>query len=218
LAGRKKKAVRRKPGRPQASQKTPGRDGIVAAAARLFATLPPHRVTNVMVAREAGVDPALVRYYFASRAELIVSVVEHIVTSWVASHQPPANASPADRLAAVIRGMVDFARSVRSMQRLMIEECAESKQPGVRRRVRELNAKALENYARIFAQDQPGALVPSDPLLVYVAIIGMSEFFEAAQAMILPLLADREDPAALEERYKDFIVGMVLDGLRPRGR
>ena len=72
---------RRKRGRPQASQQTVGREGIIASARKLLETLPPHRVTIVMIARHAGVDPALVRYYFSGREELLFAVVENIVTT-----------------------------------------------------------------------------------------------------------------------------------------
>lgn len=207
----------RKRGRPSASQKAPGRDGIVAAARRLLEKSPPHRVTNLMIAREAGVDPALVRYYFASRAELQIAVVEHIVSTWVAAHPPP-DATPDEQLATAIGGMVDFARGARSMQRLMIEECAESKLPAIRKRVRDMNAKAVAGFSRILDQDDSAPLVPTDPLLLYIAIIGMSEFFVAAQPMIMPLLPGKTDADALAERYKAFIVRLVLDGLRPRKR
>src|SRR5581483_5205572 len=88
---------RRKRGRPFASEETAGRAGIVAAARRLLEDLPPHRVTVVMIAREAGVDPAMVRYYFASREELFLAVTENIVLTWVAGHPPPV-APPAERL------------------------------------------------------------------------------------------------------------------------
>jgi TetR/AcrR family transcriptional regulator len=210
-------ASRRRPGRPSASQKAPGKVGIVAAARRLLEKAPPHRVTNVMIAREAGVDPALVRYYFASRAELLIAVVEHIISTWVSAHQPPS-AAPAERLAAGIRGMVDFAHGARSLQRLMIEECAESKLPAVRQRVRELNTRGVASFARCLGQDEPRPLVPVDPLLLYIAIIGMSEFFVAALPMILPLLPAKHDASKFAERYKSFIVHLVLDGLKPRSQ
>ena len=206
---------RRKRGRPFASEETAGRAGIVAAARRLLEDLPPHRVTVVMIAREAGVDPAMVRYYFASREELFLAVTENIVLTWVAGHPPPV-APPAERLSSYIAGMVDFARTTRSMQRLMIDECAEAKAPEVRRRVRELNEMAVRGYAQLFDSNQPAPLESVDPLLAYIAIIGMSEFFVAAQPMIAPLLPRKTSPDELAERYKKFLIKMVLDGLRPR--
>jgi len=36
-----------------------------------------------MIARKAGVDPALVRYYFSSREELFLAVAENILITWI---------------------------------------------------------------------------------------------------------------------------------------
>jgi len=207
---------KRKRGRPQASEEGVGREGIIAAARALIETLHPHRVTIVKIAAKAGVDPALVRYYFSSREELFIAVAENLVTSWVAAHPPLARAAPAEKLATVVSQMVDFARSVRSMQRLMIDECAEAKSPQVRQRVLELNSLAVQSYAQLFDQKQAEPLEPVDPLFAYIAIIGMSEFFAAAQSMIVPLLPQKVSTDELAERYKRFLVKMVLDGLRPR--
>jgi TetR/AcrR family transcriptional regulator len=209
---------KRKRGRPHASQQPIGREGIIASARSLLERLPPHQVTIVKIAREAGVDPALVRYYFSNREELLLAVVEDILTTWTATHTPSPAETPAEQLAAWIRGMIDFAGKVRSMQRLMIDECAEGKSPEVRKRVRELNALAVAGYAKLFDQNRKDALEPADPLLFYVAIIGMSEFFFAAQPMIQPLLSKKTSTHALAERYKEFVVRMVLNGLKPRRR
>ena len=213
-AGRQIKRRRRR-GRPYASEETAGREGIIAGARKLLETLPPHRVTIVMIAREAGVDPAMVRYYFASREELFLAVTENMVMTWVARHPSPI-APPAERLSSRVSGMVDFARSARSMQRLMIDECAEAQSLEVRKRVQELNEMAVQGYAHLFDPNQSDPLEPVDPLLAYIAIIGMAEFFVAAQPMIIPLLPKKTSSEELAERYKKFLVKMVLDGLRPR--
>lgn len=49
---------------------------------------------------------------------------------------------------------------------------------------------------------------------MFVSIIGMCEFFAAAQGMIQPLAPEGMAAEELAARYKDFIIRMVLDGLR----
>jgi AcrR family transcriptional regulator len=190
-----------------------GRDVIVAAARQVLDKLPPHQATFSSIARKAGVDPALVRYYFSSREKLLLAVIEDILTDWVASHPSPAS-SPTTRLAAHIGGMLDFARQVRSMQRMMIDECAESKSAEVRRRVRDLNAGLVNFYTLLLHTEGKPARDATDPLFLHVAVIGLCEFFAAAQAMIRPLAPEGMDPEELAARYKKFIVRLVLDGLR----
>jgi AcrR family transcriptional regulator len=213
----KRPATAKKPGRgrgrPRLVQGSVGRDTIVTAARALMERLPPHEATFSAIARKAGVDPALVRYYFTSREQLMLAVIENIIESWTASHPSPA-AQPAARLASHVGDMLDFSRKVRAMQRLMVEECAGSKSTDVRRRVRELNEGAVSFYRLLVHSEKHSAKNPTDPLFMYVAIIGMCEFFAAAQGMIQPLAPEGMPAEELAARYKDFIIRMVLDGLR----
>ncbi|MBK7116808.1 MAG: TetR family transcriptional regulator [Proteobacteria bacterium] len=206
---------RRSRGRPGSKQGAVGREAIVASARKLLEKLPPHKATISSIARSAGVDPALVRYYFGSREELLLAVIEDILATWKFTHPPQAE-GPAAKLAGFVRDMTDFALNVRSMQRLMIDECANSKSSEVRRRVRELNAGAVSRHALMLHPEKQGKVSSTDPLFMHVAIIGMCEFFAAAQTMIAPLVPEGMDSKELAERYKDFIVRLVLDGLRTR--
>ena len=206
---------RRARGRPRTKQAAVGREAIVAAARKVLDKLPPHKATISSIARSAGVDPALVRYYFSSREELLLAVIEDILSTWEYAH-PPLSAGPAGKLSWLVRDMLDFALNVRSMQRLMIDECASAKSVEVRRRVRELNAGAVHRHALLLHSEKQGANASTDPLFMYVAIIGMCEFFAAAQAMIKPLVPEGMNADELAERYKDFIERLVLDGLRTR--
>ena len=89
----------------------------------MLENLPPHQVPTVLIARKAGVDPALVRYYFSNREELLFAVIEHIIGTWAETHPPP-DAPPQKKLSAHIADMLDFSCRVRSMQRLMVDGCA----------------------------------------------------------------------------------------------
>jgi TetR/AcrR family transcriptional regulator len=220
LAPRRKKTsatsrLKRTRGRPRSGLAAVGREAIVAAARQLLDKLPPHEVPNVLIARKAGVDPALVRYYFANREELLFAVIEHILATWEANHPPP-DAPPAEKLSAHIADMFDFSCRVRSMQRLMVEEIAAAKSPAVRARVRELNSGAVRKYARFLHLEGPEGESSPDPLFAHVAIIGLCEFFAAAQAMILPLAPKHLNAAELAQQYELFIRKLVLDGLRSR--
>jgi AcrR family transcriptional regulator len=212
-AAPKKKARRR--GRPRTAHAVEGRETIVAAARQLMDAGLPHQATISSIARKARVDPALVRYYFTDRDQLLLAVMEDIINSWTASHPVPAG-EPAEQLAGHVGNMLDFARRVRSMQRLMIDECAGSRSPEVRRRVRDINATFVDSLALLL---QPGKQQPreaTDPLFLYVSIVGLCEFFAAAQAMILPLAPAGVDADELAARYREFIIRLVLDGMRSR--
>ena len=209
------KKTRRARGRPRATQAVAGRDTIVAAARQLMEEVPPHQATVSSIARKAGVDPALVRYYFKNREQLLLAVIENILDTWNASHPAPA-ASPATRLATQVGDMLDFSRGVRSMQRLMIDECAASRSAEVRRRVRDINAVKVDSFALLLHPEKATAKDSTDPLFLYIAIVGLCEFFAASQALIQPLAPEGVTADELAARYKKFIVRLVLDGMRER--
>jgi AcrR family transcriptional regulator len=210
-----RKKARRGRGRPRTAHAVAGRDTIVAAARQLMDQAPPHQATIASIARSAGVDPALVRYYFKSRDQLLLAVIEDILTTWHVSH-PVQAGGPAARLATEVGNMLDFSRQVRAMQRLMIDECAGSRSADVRRRIREINAVMVDQLALLLHPESARARDSTDPLFLYVSIVGLCEFFAAAQNMILPLAPDGMSAEELAARYKKFITRLVLDGMRSR--
>lgn len=209
------KKSRRGRGRPRSTHAVTSRDTIVAAARQLMEEGPPHRATISAIARKAGVDPALVRYYFKSRETLLLAVIEDILNTWSATHPAPAS-GPAARLTAQVGDMLDFARRVRSMQRLMIDACAKSRSAEVRRRVRDINAAFVDSLALLLHPEKTSARASTDPLFLFVSLVGLCEFFAASQDMIMPLAPDGISPDELAVRYKKFITQLVLDGLRSR--
>jgi TetR/AcrR family transcriptional regulator len=207
---------KRKRGRPQAVHDKVGRKTIVTAARQLIEKLHPHQVSIALIAREAGVDPALIRYYFTSREHILIAVVESILADWAA--HPSSSEAPADQIGTHLANMLAFSRSVRSMQRLMVEECAEAKSPVVRARVQELTAQVVQQLAGLIRVGGEPAERSPDALFMHVAMIGLCEFFAAAQAVILPLAPKGMSAAELATRYEKFIQDLVLDGVRKRLR
>jgi AcrR family transcriptional regulator len=207
---------KRKRGRPQSGHAKVGQEAIVAAARQLIEKLPPHQVTIARIAREAGVDPALVRYYFKDRELLLLAVVESILADWAA--HPPSGEAPAAQIGNHLANLLEFSRSVRSMQRLMVEECAEAKSPVVRARVQELTSRVVEQLGGLLRNDGKGAERSPEALFMHVAMIGLCEFFAASQAAILPLAPKGMGADELASRYEKFIHDLVLDGIRKRLR
>src|SRR5688572_17248082 len=71
---------RRGKGRPHASGATVGRDAVVAVTREMLKTTPPSRMSRNDVARAAGIDPALIRYYFGDQNTLLTEVLLQITS------------------------------------------------------------------------------------------------------------------------------------------
>jgi AcrR family transcriptional regulator len=206
---------KRNAGRPHSAEASDAREAILQAACRLLRDKLPAQVTNSMIAREAGADPALIRYYFGDRSALLLAVVEELMKSV----RQPAPAPPMDAeqfLAWRIGGTLRFARTARAMQRLMVDELAESSSPEVRESVRQRNRGLVDRYAEILKTQIGEEIVDVDPLFLHVAILGVCEFFTAAHSVVMPLAEPGVDAAELAARYEAFVIDLFLNGLRRR--
>jgi AcrR family transcriptional regulator len=215
MAAGRKKPERRGKGRPTASDSGVGREALVGAARELLQELPPAQVTSTAIARRANADPALVRYYFGNRENLLFEVAKQIGEE--ANRPPPDDGDPIELLADMIHNTFRFTRSAKHMQRLMIEELDSASSPEVREKMRDWNRQPIANYARIQELDRAGKLRPFDPLFMYLAVVGISDFFASGAPLIELVAPEGTDIAELGREYENFVVELISDGLRKRG-
>jgi len=95
----------RRPGRPAASLERDARVLLLAAATDLFAEHGVAATTFAMIAKRAGLTPAMVHYYFIDRDQLLDAVVEERIAPLIASVWGPVTAN--DAPAEIIRGVVE---------------------------------------------------------------------------------------------------------------
>jgi TetR/AcrR family transcriptional regulator len=212
-AGRKK-AEKRGKGRPTASQSGVGRDALLSAARELLQELPPAQVTSTAIARRAGADPALVRYYFGNRENLLFEVANQIGAE--ANRPPPDEGDPIELLAEMIHSTFRFTRSAKHMQRLMIEELDSATSPAVREKMREWNRQPLSNYAKLHELDAGAKLREFDPLFMHLAVVGISDFFASGAPLVELLVPDGTDMDELGRQYEAFVTRLLTDGVRKR--
>jgi AcrR family transcriptional regulator len=213
--GAAKQKVRRTPGRPYSADANDAREAILQAACRLLKDNLPSQVTNSMIAREAGADPALIRYYFGDRSSLLLAAVEELMKH-IRKPAPPAPMTAEQFVSWRVDATLDFARMARSMQRLMVDELAEGGTPEVREAIRLRNKGLVDWYGAILKEQIGDEIVDVDPLFLHAAILGVCEFFTSAQSTILPLAEPGTDPAQFADRYEAFVIDLFLNGLRKR--
>lgn len=191
-----------------------GKDAVLNKATKLLQELPPARVTTSLIAREAGVDPALIRYYFGDREKLLLEVVKRLIAD--APEEAATLADPLPRLEHTIRNTAHFTRSTKHVHRLMVDELADAKSAEVRKLQGDMNRGAVERYAGIMARDGGADLRAVNPLFLHIALVGLFDFFVSAQSVVRNLVPDDTDMDALAVEFEDFIVDLVLNGLRKR--
>jgi hypothetical protein len=89
--------------------------------------------------------------------------------------------------------------------------------PAARKVLQQLTERGLTAYSKILeAGAQRGQLRAVDPLFLFIAIIGMSQFFVGSgpiQQLVQPRDAGSSD---LAEQFRQFMCDLLINGLRPR--
>lgn len=207
-----KVAKKRGQGRP--SDNAVGRETVLNKTMELVQELPPARVTISLIAREAGVDPALIRYYFGDREKLLLAVVEKMIAD--APREADQDAEPIEMLEARIRTTSKFTRSTKHVHRLMVDELADSKSADIRRQQGEMNMRAVDAFAALLKRDGGSELREVNPLFLHVALVGLFDFFVSAQPVVRNLVPDDTDMEVLGAEFENFIVDLLLNGIRKR--
>lgn len=209
------KQPRRGKGRPVGSGDGVGKETLIAAAKKLLQELTPAQVTIAAIAREAGADPALVRYYFGSREALLLEVTQQIALQAEVETRSE-DLTPEAGLEDLIHCTFRFTRSARYMQRLMAEELSSVRSPEVREKLRKWQSMPVEAYQALLDADHDKQLTDFSPLFVHLAVIGISDFFHSGEEVVKMLVPEGTDLAALEQEYEAFVPKLLLDGLRRR--
>ena len=78
MVTQKPHAARRGKGRPARGQPGVGRETMIAATSELLKKRSPENITRAELARKAGIDPALIRYYFGDMSSLVLQAHPHL--------------------------------------------------------------------------------------------------------------------------------------------
>jgi TetR/AcrR family transcriptional regulator len=208
--------TRRAQGRPADAEDAVGRDVLIQAARALLEVLPPSKVTRAAVARHAGVDPSLIRYYFKDRPSLMLAVFDYVVRE--NEQRPrPTEGTAADRLRAYVRGFFAFHRTNPFFHRFLLEEIAVSELGAARKAFQRLNQLGIANFRALLADGtRDGSLRAADPVLLHIALIGLCEFFFSSRLLLENAFGKGTAPEAQAGRYVDLISEMVLEGIATR--
>lgn len=201
-------------GRPSDSQDVVGREALIHAARRLLERMPPAKVTRAAVARQAGVDPSLIRYYFKDRASLLLAVLDRTVGERPLRPHDVLTGSAAEALRAYVRGFFAFHTANPFFHRLLIEEIAQSESAAARDAFHRLNHMAIAGLRDILEEGaRDGTLNEADPVLLHVAIVGMCEFFFASGVLLEDALGKGVEPHDVADRYGELVATLVLNGI-----
>ena len=211
----------RRPGRPPNSRGAFAREQLLSAAVELFGERGVSATTFAMIAKRAGVTPAMLHYYFRSRDELLDSVVGERLARVIAQVWATARAgiAPAVLVSDLIKRLLDTIEVMPWLPSLWIREILSDGGQLRSRVLRQLPRDKMRILSEGIRQKQREGRFNSsvDPDLAVFSIIGLVMLHSAMPRVLADAL--RRKPPSRDVIF-EHIGGLLLDGLRhaPRGR
>ncbi len=185
-------------------------------------TLPPTKLTSGKVAKAAGADRGLVRYYFGTMPELLAEVARQLsrdlIDTLAVASAGPGKAST--RLRRRIREFVRYELANPALHPLYTDQILSGKSRVAAGTIRTTAARGHASFREVieFGQKNGEFRAGLDLRLLDIAIVGLCEFIVVGRPILEAWLADGEDVTELLGRYGDFVADLVIDGIAPPRR
>jgi AcrR family transcriptional regulator len=217
MAGATKRKIRRSQGRPDVN-KAVGREALLLAARQALKTKPPGEITLLEVASIAGVDPALIRYYFGQLSDLMATVAVEIscqLRERMVSVKD-VRGSVRERLKLRIGAFLEIFRDNPHYHRLVVDYMYARDDDNAKSALKLLLQSVGDLDELIKEGVKAGEMEPLDARLLHVATAAMCEFLFSAKPVFGAIFGPKAETEAFIEQYTDFIADLVLGKARVR--
>ncbi len=193
---------------------------ILNAAETLFARQGFAATTIKAIGKEAGVNPALLYYYFPDKERLYHAVLERRLGTATRElgQQLTPEAAPLDALTLLLRAYARRMQEAPSIPRLLVRELADHQAAHALPIIREIAAGLFRRICDIIAAGQAGGVIRADldPRFAAISLVSQMAWFFVAQPAVSRMLGyEGVIPPATVERYVDHAVQFSLAALAP---
>jgi AcrR family transcriptional regulator len=200
---------------------TDAREAILTAATDLFARQGLEGTSIKAIGAAAGVNPALLYYYFTDKVALYHAVIERMVATLPAHLMEIAARaeSPASGLAAIVRAQAEIFLSQPLLPRLIARELADHEATHAAPLLRMQAHRLLAAITGLIRAGQAAGEFRRDlvPELTAVSVLSQINWFCIA-GPIVEVILDRpgvtQDAATLRQ-FADHVVRFSMAGLEP---
>ena len=210
----------RSPGRPASSALSVGADTIVLEACELLRSVAPRELSLIALARHAGIDRSLIRYYFTDRSSVLLAAARHLfglLRARLAVVEARFADDPENRIREMAVTLLRFQLEHPYFHRLMIDEVVNSPKKEAQEFFRSFTVRGIGEYRDMTAATaRRGAARTFDGVFLYLAVIGMCEFFVTGRPILEVAFGKDFDAAEASRQYEGFLRDYVIEGIRRR--
>jgi TetR/AcrR family transcriptional regulator len=171
------------------------RDLILDAAERLFAAQGFARTTIKDIGREAGVNSALLYYYFADKDQLYREVLQRFVSRLVTRTMGAAGADPEAALRAFVAAQAETVAASPLAPRLFARELIDFDAANAVEQVRLVAVTSFRRLCELIEEGQRAGVFRRDvdPRYAAISTIAQVAYFSIARPAVRVLLQERAD-------------------------
>jgi AcrR family transcriptional regulator len=189
---------------------------IVSAARDLLQEKKPGRITREEIARRAGVDPGLVRYYFGDKGALITQVILRIADELRGRiNTLPQAGAPLDRLREQLRVWLHVFLENPHFHELVVDRVFHGEGPQARQMLASFVERAFPGIDKLVkAGIRKGEIRKVEPRFVYLSMVALCEFYATAGPLVGELFP--QGGRKVDDAYARFAAELLVEGLRRR--
>ena len=212
------KPRRRGQGRPAGSANGAGAQDLIAATRALLAREPTIKLTRLEIARAAGVDPALIRYYFKNLDGLLIAVLMEMLaeTAKEVAALGDEGGDPADRLRRRIETFIRFRGRNPGFDKLFTEYILYGESAWGAETLETLTRSGVDDFRTLVADGRASGAFRADfdERFLYMIFVASWDFYFRTATPLFPLLFGKESrQEELVEPYAEFITNLILRGI-----
>ena len=202
------------------------RDLILDAAEKLFAAQGFARTTIKDIGREAGVNSALLYYYFADKDRLYREVLQRFVSRLVTRTMGAAGGDPETALRAFVAAQAETVAASPLAPRLFARELIDFDAANAVEQVRLVAVTSFRRLCELIEEGQRAGVFRHDvdPRYAAISTIAQVAYFSIARPAVRVLLQERADASSAKvlrefaRHAADFAVAALAAPPRRRSR
>jgi AcrR family transcriptional regulator len=211
------KSRRRRKGRPSGVGEGVGREGLIRAAIDLLRSHAPATLRLTDVARFAGVDPNLIRYYFKDKDGLFTAAASTMLEEFRLKQKARAasKGTAEERLRDRIRSVIEQYLQHPYFHEVVVNQIIRGDPRSGKRRLQALaDSGEAEVHSIITQGAKTGEFRSVDARFLQLAVVGACGFFVTARPLVEASFKGQKVTTATAEAYGDFVADLLIDGLK----